>query len=70
MTDIITSAPVSTRSAKLLRLRLPRSGLGALPIAIPRLLGHVFNLAYVAPYTRRRPPAAPDNDSEGRDPNW
>jgi hypothetical protein len=40
--------------------------------AIAGLLGHAFNLVYVDPYTslQRQPAAVPDNDLEGRDPNW
>jgi hypothetical protein len=35
------------------------------------LIGDAFNMAYVAPYTRRREPQiAPDDDLEGRDPTW
>jgi hypothetical protein len=41
-------------------------------LAIARLMGHVFSLAYVAPYTgrKRHTPVAADRESEGRDPNW
>jgi hypothetical protein len=36
------------------------------------LVGDAAGLAYVDSYTglRRRPQAAPDDDLEGRDPNW
>ena len=36
------------------------------------LLGDAFGMAYVEPFTihRRRPPVVPDDDLDGRDPNW
>jgi|GEM_PF-5634682 len=72
MSDIISTAPISIRCSSLPRPRLPRIGVGAALGAIAGLLGHAFNLAYVAPYTslQCRPPVIPDNDLEGRDPNW
>ena len=72
MTDIIPTAPISIRCFSLPRLSLPRIGIGASLDAIAGLLGHALNLAYVDPYTslQRQPPVIPDNDLEGRDPNW
>lgn len=71
MSDIISPVPISIRSSSLPRLRLGRIGVGAALGAIAGLLGHAFNLVYVAPYTslQRRPPVIPD-DFDGRDPNW
>lgn len=72
MTDIIPTAPILIRRASLPRPGLPRIGIGASLHAIARLLGHALDLAYVAPYSslQGRPPGIPDDDSEGRDPNW
>jgi hypothetical protein len=71
MTDITTTAPISIRCFSLPRPSLPRIGIGASLDAIARLIGDALNLAYVDPYiSRRPPPAAFDEDLEGRDPNW
>ena len=71
MSDIISPIPISLRRSCLPRLGLRRIGVGAALGAIAGLLGHAFNLAYVAPYTslQRKPPVLPD-DPDGRDPNW
>ena len=72
MSDIISTIPISIRCSSLRRLRLQRIGMGAALDAIAGLFGHALNLAYVDPYTslQRQPPVTPDNDLEGRDPNW
>ena len=72
MTDIISTAPISIRCSSLPRPSMPKIGIGAALEAITGLLGRAFNLAYVDPYTslQRQPPIIPDNDLEGRDPNW
>jgi hypothetical protein len=71
MTDIIPTAPISIRRSSLPRLSLSKIDIGASLYAIARLLGHAFDLAYVAPFSsRRRPPVILDNDIEGRDPRW
>jgi hypothetical protein len=72
MTDIFTIVPITIRSPNLPRLGFPRLGIGASLAAISGLLGDAFNLAYVDPYTslRRQPQVVPDDDLEGRDPNW
>jgi len=72
MTDITTTALISTRRFSLPQPCLPRIGIGASLVAIVRLIGDAINLAYVDPYTCRRPqlPAAFDDDLQDRDPNW
>lgn len=70
MTDIIPIAPNSIRRSSLPRLSLPKIDIGASLYAIARLWSHALDLAYVAPYTNRRPPVIPDKDIEGRDPDW
>lgn len=72
MSDIISTLPVSIRRPSLPRLGLHRIGVGAALGAIAGLLGQAFNLAYVAPYAnlQRRPPVIPEDDLEGRDPDW
>ncbi len=72
MTDIISPAPISICCSRLRRPDLPTIGIGASLAAIARLFGDALNLAYVEPYTslQRQPPVIPENDLEGRDPNW
>ena len=72
MTDIIITAPISIRRSGLPKLWLPTIARGASLDAIARLIGDALNLAYVDPYTslRRQPRVTPDNELEGRDPDW
>ncbi|MBI2718130.1 MAG: hypothetical protein HY245_11845 [Rhizobiales bacterium] len=72
MSDISTIAPITIRSLNLPRLSFPRLGIGASLAAISGLVGDALNMAYVDPYNSRRRPLqiAPDDDLEGRDPNW
>jgi hypothetical protein len=70
MTDISAIAPIAVRRSNLQRPSIPTLRVGASLAAIPRLLGDAFKLAYVAPYTSRRPLVVPDDDLEGRDPTW
>jgi hypothetical protein len=72
MTDIISTAPIPIRDSSPPRFRLRRIGAGAALGAIAGLLSQAFNLAYVDPYSslQRKPTVIPDNDLEGRDPNW
>jgi hypothetical protein len=72
MTDIISTPPISIRRSSLPRLSLPRTGIGTSLAAIAGALGYAVNLAYVAPFTslQRQRSVIPDNDLEGRDPNW
>lgn len=71
MADIATIAPISIRRTSLPKPSLPTIGIGESLVAIARLIGDAMNLAYVDPWARRRqPPAAFDDDLEGRDPNW
>lgn len=72
MSDIISTIPIAIRSPSLPRLGLRRIGVGAALAAIAGLFGHALNLAYVDPFAglQRRPPVIPDNDLEGRDPDW
>ena len=75
MTDISTDPqihfdPIAVRSTVLARLSLrgPQASL----IAMARLVGDAFRMAYVDPYVShgRQPKIAPDKDFEGRDPTW
>ncbi|MGE3876518.1 MAG: hypothetical protein AB7F74_26485 [Parvibaculaceae bacterium] len=71
MSDMICTPPITVRRFGLPRLELSRIGVSASLCAIAGLLGYAFNLAYVDPYTSlQRPAVIPDNDLEGRDPNW
>jgi hypothetical protein len=71
MTDISTTAP-TTRRPDLPRLRFPRLAVGASLDGISRLIGNALIMAYVDPYTGsgRRQQIVPDDDLEGRDPDW
>jgi hypothetical protein len=71
MTDMSTTTPTTIRRLNLPRPGFPRLGIGATLAAICDVMGDALKLAYVAPYTNlRRPPAVPDDDLQGRDPNW
>lgn len=72
MADISTSAPTTVRRLGPSRLSFPRLTVGASLDAISGLIGDVFSMAYVAPYTslHRQPHVVPDDDLEGRDPTW
>ena len=73
MTDTTITAPTATRSPNLLpRLRLPCFGIAASLKSITGLLGDGLNFACVDPFAnvRRQPQVVPDDDLEGRDPNW
>jgi len=68
MADIFTTAAIAIR-----RLRLPGfpgSAIGASLSALFGSIGDALKMAYVNPYVSRRQPLAPDDDLEGRDPNW
>jgi hypothetical protein len=67
MADIFTTAAIAIR-----RLGLPgfqSFAIGASLKALPGAIGEALKMAYVNPYTSRRQPP-PDEDLEGRDPNW
>lgn len=71
MTDISTTAPTTVRRLGLSRLSFPRLAIGASLDALFSLMGDALKMAYMAPYTsRRQPQIVPDEDLEGRDPNW
>ena len=72
MTDISTNAPITIRRLNLPRPSFPKLGIGASLAAISSLVGDALKMAYVEPYTihRRRPQVVPDDDLDGRDPNW
>lgn len=70
MTDIPTIAPTALSRSGSQRPFILR--IGASLAAISVLLGKAFSMAYVDPYTghRRRPQVVPDDDLDGRDPDW
>jgi hypothetical protein len=72
MTDIFTTTPIFIRRPSLLRLELPKLGIGTATAATSKAIMQAFEMAYVAPFstTQRKPPIAFDADLEGRDPNW
>lgn len=69
MTDILTTAPVTGRRIELPRLHLPWRAFAASIEAMAGLIGRASLMAYVDPYTRLNQ-NAPDENLEGRDPNW
>ncbi len=71
MTDL-AAARMIVRRLVLPRPGLPDLGVGQTLSAVSALAGDAFRLAYVAPYAgfRRLPQAAPDEELEGRSPNW
>ena len=71
MTDMSTTTPTTIRRLILPRPGFPRLGIGATLTAMFGLLGDAFKMAYVDPYaSHRRQPVVPDDDLEGRDPDW
>jgi hypothetical protein len=70
MTDAV--APKTVRRSGLPRPNIPVQRIGASLAAMSALLGDALKMVYVDPYSshRGRPKAAPDDDLEGRDPNW
>jgi hypothetical protein len=72
MTDIPTDTPITIRRLNLPRLSFAWLEIGLSLAAISSLVADALIMAYVAPYTspRRQPQVVPDDDLEGRDPNW
>ena len=71
MPDTSTTAQITIRRLKLPRPSFPWLAIGATLAAICGAMGNAFKMAYVDPYTSHgRQPAVPDDDLEGRDPNW
>jgi len=72
MTDVSTKAPITIRRHNLPRPSLPKLAIGASLATISGLVADALKMVYVEPYTihRRRPQVVPDNDLDGRDPNW
>ena len=60
MTDIIITTPIAIRRLSLLRLELPKLGIGTAVTMISKAIMQAFEMAYVAPYriTQRKPPMA------------
>jgi hypothetical protein len=71
MADISAIAPVARRSTSP-RPKATNPGLGASLAAVCGLLADAFRMAYVAPYacSGRAPGYTPDDNLEGRDPEW
>lgn len=64
-------APKTVRRSGLPGPNVPVLRIGASLAAMSALVGRAFKMAYVDPYTvRPRPQAAPDQDLEGRSPDW
>ena len=72
MTDLSINAPIANRRSRLQRLNIPTLRIGASFAALSALIGDTFKMAYADPYTGhgRRLQVVPDEDLEGRDPNW
>jgi len=72
MTDMSTSAPITSRCSALQGTSLPTLRIAASLAAMSAALGDAFKMTYAEPYTShgRRPQVLPDDDLEGRDPTW
>jgi hypothetical protein len=72
MTLLTTNAPITLRNPALLRIRLPKLAIAATINILSTSISKAVCLAYVDPFTARRPQTVKfvDADLEGRDPNW
>jgi hypothetical protein len=72
MTDITNTTPISLHRLSLLRLELPKLGVGFAVSVMSESVMRAFELAYVAPFSamQRKLAIVFDEDLEGRDPNW
>lgn len=72
MTDIIITTPIVIPRPGLLRLTLPKLGIGTAVAKLSEAIMQAFEMAYVAPYwaTRGKQLIAFDAHLEGRDSNW
>lgn len=72
MADISTQAPITLRRSNVRQPVVPALKLGSSLAAMVRLVAGAFTMAYVDPYAGhgRPPQAAPDDDLQGRDPDW
>ena len=79
MTDLSTSHTITIPTARLLRLlhllrpRKPTLEIGRALATTPQAYSVAIALAYVAPWAnlpKREQKPVPDEDLQGRDPNW
>jgi hypothetical protein len=72
MTDVPAAAPRTVRRSGFSRPNIPAQRIGASLAAMSALVSDALKMVYVNPYAshRRRPQAAPDEDLDGRDPDW
>jgi hypothetical protein len=72
MTDIITTAPITTRRITIPHLRIPNLGFAAALETLCAGLADAYSSVYAAPFNgqRRLPPVVSDEDRQGRDPSW
>lgn len=72
MTDVITTAHVTSRRPAHSTLRFPKLGFGRALVRILEEFGHAFNLAYVQPLRlgRSQSPIVLEGSEKGRDPSW
>ena len=72
MTDIITTAPITTRRISMPHLRIPNLGFAAAMETLFAGLSDAYSSLYAAPFSghRLRPPVVSHEDLEGRDPSW
>ncbi|MBA1140219.1 hypothetical protein [Mesorhizobium neociceri] len=68
----MTDVHILIRRLNPLRFSFAWPEIGASLAAIFSLVAEALTMAYAAPYTsrRRQPQVIPDDDLEGRDPNW
>ncbi|TPI19358.1 hypothetical protein [Mesorhizobium sp. B4-1-1] len=72
MTDILTTGSTAVRRLKLPRPSVPRLAVLATFNTMFSLMVNAGKAAYLDPFTSldRRPPIIPEDDLEGRNPNW
>ncbi|TPI26130.1 hypothetical protein FJ414_30590 [Mesorhizobium sp. B3-1-6] len=72
MTDILTTGPTAVRRLKLPRPSIPRLAMLATFNTMFSSMVNARKAAYLDPFTSldRRPPIIPEDDLEGRNPNW
>lgn len=70
MTDIPATTPVSFRRFSLPKFSVSWRATAASIAAIPAAIGDAFNMVYVDPYGAPSRRVIPDEDLDGRDPDW
>ena len=72
MTDIANAAPITFRPWFSLRVQFPKWTVGSALANSSESIRRAFEMAYVAPFcsSQPKPLTGPDEELEGRNPNW